>query len=140
MGLELGDEKLVDPARLLAARLRALKARSSMSYEALARRSGYSRSALHRYCTGQCVPLEFTPINRLAQACGAYQEESRELQRLWALAHSGRIESAHDTGRAGVRAIPRERVMLGAVALACTVLLALLVRRQSALGQASPVG
>ncbi|GAA3119717.1 helix-turn-helix domain-containing protein [Streptosporangium carneum] len=77
-----------------AARLRALKDRSGVSFEALARRSGISRSSLHRYCAGTKIPAAYGPVHAFAKACGASNEESRELHRLWALADAARPSSA----------------------------------------------
>ncbi|WP_425526098.1 helix-turn-helix domain-containing protein [Streptomyces mirabilis] len=51
--------------------LQTLKSRADCSYEALARRSGVSGSALQRYCSGVGVPNDFDPIARFGKACGA---------------------------------------------------------------------
>nr|WP_052478112.1 helix-turn-helix transcriptional regulator [Kibdelosporangium sp. MJ126-NF4]CEL16198.1 putative DNA-binding protein [Kibdelosporangium sp. MJ126-NF4]CTQ94123.1 putative DNA-binding protein [Kibdelosporangium sp. MJ126-NF4] len=74
----------------LAAQLQVLKGRTGRSYEALGRRAGASRSALHRYCTGTIVPIEFQPLERFARVCGASSAEVRELYRLWILADAER--------------------------------------------------
>ncbi|MFI6009569.1 helix-turn-helix domain-containing protein [Streptomyces sp. NPDC051243] len=73
-----------------AACLRALKERTGLSYEALARRTGISGSSLHRYCSGSYVPPDYGPAHRFATACGASPEELRRLHRLWALADAAR--------------------------------------------------
>ncbi|OSC56417.1 hypothetical protein B5180_39205, partial [Streptomyces sp. BF-3] len=52
---------------VLAERLSALRERSGRTYASLARRIGVSGSTLHRYCTGQTVPAEFAPVERLAR-------------------------------------------------------------------------
>ncbi|XQE84659.1 helix-turn-helix domain-containing protein [Streptomyces microflavus] len=54
----------------LAERLRELREGSGRTYASLARRIGVSGSTLHRYCTGQTVPAEFAPVERLARLCG----------------------------------------------------------------------
>jgi hypothetical protein len=65
--------------------LQKLKNRADCSYEALARRSGVSGSALHRYCSGAGVPGDFDPVARFGKACGADPHELLELHRLWVL-------------------------------------------------------
>ncbi|NEC20545.1 helix-turn-helix domain-containing protein, partial [Streptomyces parvus] len=55
---------------VLAERLSALREGSGRTYASLARRIGVSGSTLHRYCTGQTVPAEFAPVERLARLCG----------------------------------------------------------------------
>ncbi|MFD5814009.1 peptidoglycan-binding protein [Streptomyces sp. NPDC127038] len=77
-------------ARELADLLQRLKCRADCSYEALARRSGVSSSALQRYCSGAGVPNDFAPIARLGRACGADPRELLELHRLWVLVDTGR--------------------------------------------------
>ena len=77
-------------AQRLSAFLRMFKSRMDRSYEALARRSGVSSSALHRYCAGTSVPADYGPVQRFARECGATQPELRELHRLWALADASR--------------------------------------------------
>lgn len=72
-----------------AARLRALKERAGVSFETLARQSGISRSSLHRYCAGSKLPADYGTAHAIAKACGASNEEFRELHRLWALADAG---------------------------------------------------
>jgi hypothetical protein len=70
----------------LAEDLAELKARSRRSYDALARRTGLSRSSLHRYCTGALVPDTFGPIESIGRACNATSAELSRLYRLWSLA------------------------------------------------------
>jgi hypothetical protein len=79
-----------DDAQVFAAYLRLLKNRTSLSYEALAQRSRVSGSSLQRYCAGILVPSDYGPIYHFGRACGATQEELRELHRLWALADASR--------------------------------------------------
>ncbi|MFJ9538280.1 peptidoglycan-binding protein [Streptomyces sp. NPDC101225] len=74
--------------------LQRLKSRADSSYEALARRSGVSGSALHRYCSGAGVPTDFDPIARFGKACGADPHELLELHRLWVLVDDGRRRGA----------------------------------------------
>ncbi|MGW0863022.1 helix-turn-helix domain-containing protein [Streptomyces sp. NPDC002611] len=77
-----------------AALLRALKSRSGLSYEALAKKSGLAGSTLHRYCRGTSVPQDYGSVHRLATVCGATPEELRTLHRLWALADAARTAAA----------------------------------------------
>jgi transcriptional regulator with XRE-family HTH domain len=63
--------------------LRELKNRTPHSFESLAMRTGVSRSALHRYCTGASLPADFGPVERFARHCGATRAELIELHRLW---------------------------------------------------------
>ncbi|WP_282690364.1 helix-turn-helix transcriptional regulator, partial [Streptomyces sp. CC216C] len=77
---------------VLAERLSALREGSGRTYASLARRIGVSGSTLHRYCTGQTVPAEFAPVERLARLCGAPAEEREELHRLWLLADGERLD------------------------------------------------
>jgi len=98
-------------AERFAARLRALRERSGLSYDALARKAGLSRSSLHRYCAGSSVPQDYGAVHRVATVCGATAAELRELHRLWALADTererrGPSEGAAGTGEAGQRAVP----------------------------------
>ncbi|MEV6382839.1 helix-turn-helix domain-containing protein [Streptomyces sp. NPDC051773] len=90
----------VDPERF-AAFLRSLKERSGLSYEALAQRTGSSRSSLHRYCSGSYVPPDYGPVHRFALICGASPTELRELHRLWAVADMSRMA---DEGSGGGKA------------------------------------
>ncbi|WP_329282137.1 helix-turn-helix domain-containing protein [Streptomyces sp. NBC_01451] len=100
-----------------AAFLRSLKERSGLSYEALAQRTGGSRSSLHRYCSGSYVPQDYGPVHRFAVVCGAAPDELRHLYRIWAVADMGRMpvgdgeaESARNTvasePEAGPEAVP----------------------------------
>jgi hypothetical protein len=81
-------------ARELTDLLQMLKSRADCSYEALARRSGVSGSALQRYCSGAGVPNDFDPIARFGKACGAGRWELLELHRLWVLVDAGRRRGA----------------------------------------------
>ncbi|MGP3926268.1 helix-turn-helix domain-containing protein [Streptomyces sp. 8N616] len=69
-----------------AALMHELKTRANRSYAALAKRTGLSGSALHRYCSGAGVPHEYTSAERIARVCGATPEELAELHKLWVLA------------------------------------------------------
>ncbi|MGC5011979.1 helix-turn-helix domain-containing protein [Streptosporangium sp. DT93] len=71
------------PAEDLAELLAELKRRSGRSYEALARRTGMSRSTVHRYCRGEIVPDSYGTLERVARACGASRAELEELYRRW---------------------------------------------------------
>ncbi|HEY9329258.1 MAG TPA: helix-turn-helix transcriptional regulator [Streptomyces sp.] len=84
----------------LAARLRALKCRAGVSYEALARSTGVSRSTLHRYGTGR-LPASFGHVLAFGRACGATQGELRELHTLWALATAGADATRRDREAGG---------------------------------------
>jgi transcriptional regulator with XRE-family HTH domain len=63
--------------------LRELKERSELSYGALGKRLHMSGSTLHRYVSGEVVPVEFAPVERLARVCRATPEELLELHRRW---------------------------------------------------------
>ncbi|WP_425588016.1 helix-turn-helix domain-containing protein [Streptomyces prasinosporus] len=63
--------------------LRELKERSGLSYGALGKRLHMSASTLHRYVSGEVVPVEFAPVERLARVCRATPEEVLELHRRW---------------------------------------------------------
>ncbi|MFD8438635.1 helix-turn-helix domain-containing protein [Streptomyces microflavus] len=84
----------------LAERLRELREGSGRTYASLARRIGVSGSTLHRYCTGQTVPAEFAPVERLARLCGRSGEEREALHRLWLRADTERVER-QEAGMAG---------------------------------------
>ncbi|GAB3958124.1 helix-turn-helix domain-containing protein [Streptomyces sparsus] len=73
-----------------AALLGELKDRSGLSYGVLAKRSHLSASALHRYCSGESVPAEFVPVERMGRVCRATPEELVELHRLWIVADASR--------------------------------------------------
>ncbi|WP_283136893.1 helix-turn-helix domain-containing protein [Rhizohabitans arisaemae] len=68
----------------LAELLSELKQRSGRSYEALGRRTGLSRSTVHRYCRGEIVPDTYGTVERIAKACGASKAELDELYGRWA--------------------------------------------------------
>jgi len=87
----------------LAERLRELREGSGRTYAALARRVGVSGSTLHRYCTGQTVPAEFAPVERLARLCGRSGAEREALHRLWLRADAERVER-QEAGAAGAPA------------------------------------
>ncbi|MEZ0070862.1 helix-turn-helix domain-containing protein [Planotetraspora sp. GP83] len=110
----------------LTARLRALKDRSGSSFEALARRSGISRSSLHRYYSGASFPASYETVHAFARACGASDEELRELRKLWAVADITRSTPlpAPTKGdeEASVSRPPRTRV-IAVVAVAAVLLL-----------------
>lgn len=63
--------------------LRELKERSGLSYGALGKRLHMSGSTLHRYVSGEVVPVEFAAVERLARVCRATPEELLELHRRW---------------------------------------------------------
>ncbi|WP_326782245.1 helix-turn-helix domain-containing protein [Streptomyces longwoodensis] len=73
-----------------AALLRTLKDRTDRSYGSLARRVGMNTSTLHRYCTGEAVPRDFAPVERLAVFCAATPQERLRLHRLWLSALAAR--------------------------------------------------
>ncbi|NUK64294.1 helix-turn-helix domain-containing protein [Streptomyces lunaelactis] len=94
-----------------ARRLSELRDGSGRSYGALARRVGVSASTLHRYCSGQTVPMEYTPVERLARLCGCQGEELTALHRLWVRADADRGRRQESgAGAAGreVTAVPGE--------------------------------
>ncbi|MFD6552661.1 helix-turn-helix domain-containing protein [Streptomyces sp. NPDC058398] len=78
--------------------LRQLKARSDRSYAALARHLNMNASTLHRYCSGEAVPLGFAPVERFAALCGAAPAQRVELHRLWVLAVAARQRSRTTPG------------------------------------------
>ncbi|MEU0073722.1 helix-turn-helix domain-containing protein [Streptomyces sp. NPDC006332] len=79
-----------DDVAEFAALLRELKARTDRSYGSLARRLNMNTSTLHRYCSGDAVPLDFAPVERLAAFCQATPAERLELHRQWLLAVASR--------------------------------------------------
>lgn len=81
-----------EDAERFAARLRALRDRADYSYEALAQKTGISRSSLHRYCAGLSIPQDYGVAHRIATVCGASPAELRELHRLWALSDAERAQ------------------------------------------------
>jgi hypothetical protein len=82
-----------DEVEEFAALLRHLKARTDLSYAALARPLRINASTLHRYCAGEAVPLGFTAMERFAALCGADPAERVELHRRWILAVAARRRS-----------------------------------------------
>lgn len=83
----------------LADALSRCKDRSNRSYDALARRTGLSRSTVHRYCTGALVPDAFGPIESIGRACDATPAELSRLYQLWSLARDP--QAATETGTPG---------------------------------------
>ncbi|MDX2705857.1 helix-turn-helix transcriptional regulator, partial [Streptomyces sp. PA03-6a] len=81
-----------DDVEEFAALVRRLKDRTNRSYASLARRLNMNTSTLHRYCTGDAVPQDFAPVERLAAFCGAGPQERLELHRLWLSAMAARQE------------------------------------------------
>jgi hypothetical protein len=73
-----------------AALLKDLKDRSGRSYGVLAGKLHVSTSTLHRYCNGDAVPNEFSPVERFARVCGASGDELVEVHRRWIVADSAR--------------------------------------------------
>ncbi|MEU8269489.1 helix-turn-helix transcriptional regulator [Sphaerisporangium sp. NPDC049002] len=112
-------------AERLTARLRVLKDRSGSSFESLARRSGISRSSLHRYYSGASFPASYETVHAFARACGASEEELRELRKLWAVVDITRSMSLPAPTEGGEEASvsrpPRTRVI--AVVVVAAVLL-----------------
>ncbi|MFD4692363.1 helix-turn-helix domain-containing protein [Streptomyces sp. NPDC058463] len=86
-----------DSVAQFAALLRELKERTDRSYGSLGRRLHMNTSTLHRYCTGEAVPLDFAPVERFAALCGASDAERLDLHRRWLLAVAAR-QRPHPTG------------------------------------------
>ncbi|UWZ39389.1 helix-turn-helix domain-containing protein [Dactylosporangium roseum] len=91
----------------MATSLRVLKDRKGRSFEALARRLGVSKSALHRYTAGDAVPAQFSIIELWARECDATDQEIAELRRLWQISADRRPvhndagpDAAFDPGQA----------------------------------------
>ncbi|WP_018568198.1 helix-turn-helix domain-containing protein [Streptomyces sp. PsTaAH-124] len=63
--------------------LRELKERSGLSYGALGKRLHMSASTVHRYVSGDVVPTDYAPVERLARLCRATPDELLELHRRW---------------------------------------------------------
>lgn len=85
---------MTDPGEDLAARLRALKERSGLSFGALAQKLHVGTSTLHRYCAGDAVPVEFAVVERFGRLCGATPEEMVALHRAWLVADAARTRGA----------------------------------------------
>jgi hypothetical protein len=134
-----------DTAERLAAHLRMLKSRAGVSFATLAQRTGTSRSALHRYCAGDKVPIGFGPVHAFGTACGATQGELREAHRLWALADAGRCATVPDAEPAEAAPatdapVPWRWVLRGtAAAAALTAAFAVLRGRQHHAGPSAGV-
>ncbi|MYV79935.1 helix-turn-helix domain-containing protein, partial [Streptomyces sp. SID1046] len=77
--------------------LRQLKERSGLSYGTLARRLHMSTSTLHRYCSGEVVPADYAPLERLARLCKATPDELLALHRGWVEADANRPRRGADT-------------------------------------------
>ncbi|MGP4109767.1 helix-turn-helix domain-containing protein [Streptomyces sp. 4N509B] len=67
-----------------------LKERSGLSYVVLGKRLHMSASTVHRYVSGEAVPTDYAPVERLARVCRATPEELVELHRRWVLADARR--------------------------------------------------
>ncbi|MGW3323225.1 helix-turn-helix domain-containing protein [Streptomyces virginiae] len=80
--------------------LRQLKERSGLSYGTLAGRLHMSTSTLHRYCSGEVVPADYAPVERLARLCKATSEELLALHRGWVEADTNRPRRGADTSGA----------------------------------------
>ncbi|MGW6981674.1 helix-turn-helix domain-containing protein [Streptomyces sp. NPDC054932] len=76
--------------------LRELKDRSGLSYGTLAKRLHMSASTLHRYCSGEVVPADYAPVERLARLCRASPEELLALHRSWVRADTNRPRKGAD--------------------------------------------
>ncbi|MFE1860693.1 helix-turn-helix domain-containing protein [Streptomyces anandii] len=63
--------------------LRELKERSGLSYGTLGKRLHMSASTVHRYVSGDVVPADYAPVERLARLCRATPDELLELHRRW---------------------------------------------------------
>ncbi|MFF8883626.1 helix-turn-helix domain-containing protein [Streptomyces flaveolus] len=80
--------------------LQEFKERSGLSYGALGKRLHMSASTVHRYVSGEVVPVEFAPVERLARVCRATPEELLELHRRWIRADALRgVKKGEDAGR-----------------------------------------
>jgi transcriptional regulator with XRE-family HTH domain len=82
-----------EEAERFAVQLRTLRERAGLSYGELAKRTGVSKSSLHRYCSGTKFPTSYGVVHTFAKVCGGSGEELRELHRLWALADTARSSS-----------------------------------------------
>ncbi|MFE9700193.1 helix-turn-helix domain-containing protein [Streptomyces sp. NPDC006270] len=83
-----------------AALLKDLKDRSGRSYGVLAGKLHVSTSTLHRYCNGDAVPNEFSPVERFARVCGASGDELVEVHRRWIVADAARRRPPAGAGAA----------------------------------------
>jgi plasmid maintenance system antidote protein VapI len=101
----MSGETVATRVEEFAALLRGLKERSGRSYGTLGARLHVSTSTLHRYCSGNSVPQDYAPVERLARACGATSEELVELHRRWILADAERSRSK-DSGAEPVPSAP----------------------------------
>jgi len=124
-----------DAVRALAAALRDLKNRKGTTFAALARRLSVSKSALHRYTSGEVVPAEVALVDLWARECGATPDETAELRRLWRAAAAEQalgaeapepVTSLPDAGAPGAVRPPRPArrrwaVLAAAVAVAGAV-------------------
>ncbi|EHN76556.1 DNA-binding protein, partial [Streptomyces coelicoflavus ZG0656] len=81
--------------------LRELKERSGLSYGALGKRLHMSGSTLHRYVSGEVVPVEFAPVERFARVCRATPGELLELHRRWIRADALRGVKKEESGEGG---------------------------------------
>ncbi|WP_415941663.1 helix-turn-helix domain-containing protein [Streptomyces sp. 067-1] len=81
--------------------LRELKERSGLSYGALGKRLHMSGSTLHRYVSGEVVPVEFAPVERFARVCRATPGELLELHRRWIRADALRGVKKEETEGGG---------------------------------------
>lgn len=86
------------PSVELGELLMELKRRSGRSYEWIGRRTNLSKSAVHRLCAGQSVPIEFGRIEQVARACGA---EADDIARLFALWRQAISEDGHGEAESG---------------------------------------
>nr|BFD83410.1 helix-turn-helix transcriptional regulator [Streptomyces sp. Xyl84] len=79
--------------------LRELKERSGLSYGALGKRLHMSASTVHRYVSGDVVPTDYAPVERLARLCRATPDELLELHRRWVRADA--LRGTKGAGAAG---------------------------------------
>ncbi|WP_205660506.1 helix-turn-helix domain-containing protein [Amycolatopsis antarctica] len=127
----------MDASEGLADLLLALKERSGLSYSELARRTYTSSSTLHRYCLGKGVPGDYQSVAKIAQECGASDDELHELLLRWRRATGPATERpAEPEPAAEISAVPpdapvRRRSRLP-VAVALAAVLALLAATSSA--------
>ncbi|MFI5496996.1 helix-turn-helix domain-containing protein [Actinoplanes sp. NPDC051859] len=111
-----------DSTQALAAVLRDLKNRQGRSFEALAKRLAVSKSALHRYTSGEVVPAKFSIVELWARECGATAAEIAELHRLWSTAVADPPSAAPTTEAAPEEpATRRHRHWIAAAALTSVI-------------------